>query len=106
MLRRYLQKGLFNGQPYENIAIFNVGSGPSPAPTDKRFDPGFIPRIRASETKTDGFGLYDWLEYFDKNPEKRFVSDGDVNTITIPRSQANHLARERLGGRSIIIVDD
>ena len=105
-LKRLLQKGTYDGTPYENIAILNVGSGPSPSPADKSFDPLSLPRIRGSDMKTGGLGLYDWLRYFDRHPEKRFVSDGDINTITVMKRDAHRLARIRLTGKSIIILDE
>jgi hypothetical protein len=105
-LRRLLQKGVCDGKSYENIAVLNVGSGPALSPSDTSFDPMNLPRIRASQMKTDGLGLYDWLKYFDKHPEKKFVSDGDINTITVAKRDANRLNRERLTGKSIIILDE
>jgi len=29
-----------------------------------------------------------WLDYFDRHPQERYVSDGDPATITIPQGQA------------------
>lgn len=77
-LRSYLQKGNVDQNSYEMIAVLNVGWMPAPSPYDKAFDPASIPRVRASETKVDGVGLYNYLEYFQKHPEQRFISDGEV----------------------------
>lgn len=40
---------------------------------------------------TQKVGLYDWLQYFDKNPNARYISDGDPTTITIPISEKEKL---------------
>jgi len=40
---------------------------------------------------TQKVGLYDWLKYFDKNPNARYISDGDPTTITIPISEKEKL---------------
>lgn len=76
-LRAFLGSGSEKGIPYKNIAVLNVGWMPALSPYDPDFDPTSIPRVRASETKVDGVGLYDYLSYFQKHPEQRFISDGE-----------------------------
>lgn len=83
----YLAQGSFNGIPYENIAILNVGWNPGYSPYDARFDSKSIPRIRASEIKVDNVGLYNYLDYFDRNPQERFISDGKAEIVTIPEEK-------------------
>ena len=77
-LRTFLESGSEKGISYKNIAVLNVGWMPALSPYDPDFDPTSIPRVRASETKVDGVGLYDYLSYFQKHPEQRFISDGEV----------------------------
>ena len=87
----YLLEGSFEGQPYHNVAILNVGWHPAWSPYDSRFDPAGIPRIRASETKVDQVGLYNYLEYFYNHPEERFISDGQPELVTIPEARRDRL---------------
>jgi Polysaccharide deacetylase len=101
-LQKYLAGGMQNGTPYENIAVLNVGSSPARSPFDKAFNPYSIPRIRASEIKTAGTGLYDWVKYFDKHPDERFVSDGNADTVTIPELLKPRLNTERLSNQQVI----
>ena len=84
-LTTYLASGSCNGVPYKNIAVLNVGWNPAYSPYDKRFDLTSIPRIRASEMQVDHVGLYNYIAYFDKHPEERFISDGVAGIITIPQ---------------------
>ena len=86
-LTHYLASGSYNGAAYENIAILNVGWNPGYSPYDKRFDNLSIPRIRASEMKVDNVGLYNYIDYFDRKPEERFISDGVADVITIPEEK-------------------
>lgn len=95
----YLASGIWNGEAYQNIAILNVGWNPAPSPYDMSFDPLDIPRVRASETKVDNVGLYDYLAYFDKHPEERFVSDGVPELITVPKEKKDIV--QSVGGRRI-----
>ncbi|MDO5690122.1 MAG: polysaccharide deacetylase family protein [Tissierellia bacterium] len=84
-------KGNYNGFEYENIAVLNVGWDPVPSPYHKGFDPVQLNRIRASEIHVDNVGIYDWLKYFDENPELRYISDGDSNFLTVPHTAANEV---------------
>ncbi len=91
LLTPYLAKGSYNGIAYENITVLNVGWNPAYSPYDKNFDYTSIPRIRASEMKVDNVGFYNYLEYFDKHPDKKFISDGIPGIITIPKEQKDSL---------------
>lgn len=75
--------GTYEGFEYKNIAVLNVGWDPYFSPYHKDFNPHEIHRVRASETEVDGVGLYDWLKYFEENPEHRFISDGYPDVITV-----------------------
>lgn len=83
----HLASGEFEGITYENKAILLVGANPAPSPFDKRFDPLRLPRVRADETE-----LNKWLEHFRKNPDDRYISDGDPGKITVPRSLSQYLS--------------
>jgi peptidoglycan/xylan/chitin deacetylase (PgdA/CDA1 family) len=92
-----LRQGSYEGITYRHEAVLLVGSNPSLSPFHKKFNSSRLPRIRASELKTDGVGLYDWLEYFGQNPHKRYISDGDPRYITVPESLKDLLNEEVLG---------
>ncbi len=104
-LEVYLEKGTYDGVSYENIAILNVGWNPAPSPISKKFNPLSLPRIRASEMKVDNVGLYNWLEYFDKNPEKRYISDGVKEVITVPKELVGNIDLNRLGDKELYIYE-
>lgn len=86
-LTKHLASGSYNDIPYKNIAILNVGWNPGYSPYDSKFNHASIPRIRASEMKVDNVGMYNYIDYFDKNPEERFISDGVAGVITIPEGK-------------------
>jgi peptidoglycan/xylan/chitin deacetylase (PgdA/CDA1 family) len=90
-LQPFLKSGSVDSFRYRNIAVLNVGAGPTKSPFDNRFKPLAIPRIRASRMNTCGTGLYDWLARFDAVPKDRFISDGDPSKVTIPSDQTNWL---------------
>jgi len=103
VLTQYLASGSYNGVPYENIAVLNVGWNPAYSPYDSRFDHTSIPRIRASEMKVDNVGLYNYLDYFDKHPEERFISDGVAEIITIPDDKKEYI--HAVGNKEIYVYE-
>jgi peptidoglycan/xylan/chitin deacetylase (PgdA/CDA1 family) len=102
-LRAYLRRGTAKGLRYDHIAVLNVGSGPAFSPADARLNPLSIPRIRASDHRSLRRGFGDWLAYFESNPDERYVSDGDADTVTVKRGMERHLSPERLGSRRVAL---
>lgn len=100
-----VREGSYEGIYYQHEAVLLVGANPAPSPYHEKFDPFRLPRIRASEIKTDGVGMYEWLEYFRTNPSRRFISDGDANCITIPLSAEQNLNREITGEKDVRLYE-
>lgn len=105
-LTNLLAKGTYNDIEYENIAILNVGWNPVESPISMEFNPLSIPRIRASETKVDNVGMYNWMDYLEDNPSKRYISDGVKELITIPQSMEDILDKESLGDKELYIYEE
>lgn len=84
---------------YRHRAVLLVGANPAPSPYTRAFDLYHLPRIQASDAE-----LGRWLDYFARHPERRFVSDGDPATVTVPAADANLVDPERLGSRRQLVV--
>ena len=78
--------GSAKGITYRHEAILMVAGGPAPSPFSAKFDPIRLPRIQAVERD-----LKEWLTHFDKNPQDRFISDGDPATITVLAAQRDRI---------------
>ena len=89
--------GSAKGTIYNHDAVLMVAGGPAPSPFSRAFDPVRLPRIQAVERD-----LAYWLNYFDKNPNERFVSDGDSNSVTVPAASRDRLRAEL---RSLRVVE-
>ena len=89
--------GSAKGTTYNHDAVLMVAGGPAPSPFSRTFDPVRLPRIQAVERD-----LAYWLNYFDKNPNERFVSDGDANSVTVPAASRDRLRAEL---RSLRVVE-
>jgi hypothetical protein len=88
--RELAWKGSYKGHPYEFKAILEVTGGPAKSPFDVEFDPHSIPRV----VMAPGF-LERNLANYEKNPERRFVSDGDAKTIAVPAANADRVAKAK-----------
>jgi hypothetical protein len=45
------------------------------------------------------------LAAYDRNPERRYVSDGNPNTVSVPQALVERVDRNRLAGRELRIID-
>lgn len=90
-------KGSAKGTTYQHDAILMVAGGAAPSPFSRGFDPVRLPRIQAVERD-----LAFWLGYFERNPQERFVSDGDTASVTVPSARRDKL-RENLPGSVRVI---
>lgn len=78
--------GQHEGDSYENVAVLLVGSTPAPSPYNKKFDPYALERVQVFEDNLDL-----WLDYFDRNPQERYISDGFADIITVPEALLENL---------------
>ena len=46
--------------------------------------------------------MYYYLDYFNNNPNMRYISDGDINTICFPERLQQHLNSDIVGDREVI----
>lgn len=99
----WVASGAIGDDIYQHDIVLEVGSGPASSPFSTKFQPLRLPRLRGSDSVIDKSSnpadpspafLDRALRYFDKNPEQRFVSDGDPLRITIPRPWRNLLRHD------------
>lgn len=91
--------GVFEGISYEHIAILLVGWKPEVAVFDKAFDPLAIMRVQSGD---GDFQMIHWLEDYRNNPHKRFISDGNPNTVTVPEKVADRVNMELVGDKTLV----
>ncbi len=94
--------GSGGGASWDFAGMFLAGWRPADSPFSTAFQPMEIPRVRSEgKIKKDGcdqFCSTAWLDWLDKNPGKRYTSDGDPVAISFPSSAAGSLA-QRFRGR-------
>lgn len=100
--RESVVEGEYKGIKYHNEAIFLVGSNPSESVYSKKFNLEMVPRIRAGKGK-ENLDIDYWIKYFENNPKERYVSDGNPNTVVIPKGKENSIDENKVFGKEIII---
>jgi len=90
---KILMAGKYGGTSYKNRAVIMAWGGPSPSPVSPKFNPQRIPRVLGVDTPG---GIPTALNYLKRNPDKRYVSDGDPDTITVPKRLAKLVDKTKL----------
>lgn len=101
--KQLMAGGSLNGVSYSFAASLLVGANPAPSPCDYAFDPLRIPRVQALDPSLDtgDSGIYAWIQYFMENPERRYRSDGNPGTVTVPRHMIDRVDHSKLGEREL-----
>jgi peptidoglycan/xylan/chitin deacetylase (PgdA/CDA1 family) len=87
-------KGIWGGESYRFAGVFLAGAEPAPSPFSTTWDPAAIPRIRTNP-RWNGqrdFTAGMWLDLLERNPQLRYVSDGNPERISFPRAKESQLA--------------
>jgi hypothetical protein len=79
--REMMRNGFtFDGLEIQIKGAFMVGANPTESPSSSEYDPIFIARIQAFEASLDL-----WFDAFENGQTILYVSDGNPDTITIPK---------------------
>ncbi|HHW31665.1 MAG TPA: polysaccharide deacetylase family protein [Clostridiaceae bacterium] len=100
-LRNFVIEGEFEGIKYQNKVIVEVGANPALSPVSKDFNPLSTPRVRSQGIEPVYMDLTWWLENLSR--EEQYVSDGDPDTITVPKEREHLIDKSKLEGRNLII---
>jgi peptidoglycan/xylan/chitin deacetylase (PgdA/CDA1 family) len=90
---KVLASGEVHGQAYHNLCAMAAGWAPAPSPIDKSFHPYTLERIGA------GLKPYEshwWFDYLEAHKNRKFVSDGDAATFTVPESYVAKVDKKRV----------
>jgi peptidoglycan/xylan/chitin deacetylase (PgdA/CDA1 family) len=106
-LRKYALEGVYEDRAYSYIWGMREGqSNVTANPFHIKFDPWNVPRVRASDDSTPAEAVQDfWFELrnYEKNPNRRYISDGDPSRVSVPESQADKIDPDALGGRELFV---
>lgn len=80
---KYVLSSTYNDKTYDTEAALRVGWEPEVSCFDKDFDKTFLKRCRAYDNNGKEFDIEMVFTNLEKN---KYISDGDINTITISES--------------------
>ena len=100
-LQQFVAKGIFEGVEYENLAIMEVGWDPALSPVNPKYNPLSIHRVRASGITPVDADLAWWLEQ--EKRESQYISDGNPDTVTVPKAREASVDTSKLNGRKLIV---
>lgn len=100
-----LVSGSLGNTSYNFVASLLVGSNPSPSPNDAGFDAMRMPRVQVLAQSLDqsNLGSEAWLQFYRENPERRYRSDGNPDTVTIPAHALPRIHEEAIEGKELIV---
>ena len=108
-LRHYALAGKYNDVSYRYAWALRVGNTGVPAvPYHIRFDPLNVSRVVPGDQSTPYRNVPDLgylLRHFEAHPYLRFISDGDPETVTVPRSNVHYVNKYRLGDKKLVVYD-
>ena len=94
---------------YEGIEFgYEIGfrEGPSSKmvpPSHIKFDPYNAPRVRGSEGEVQD--LWWFLDYYEKNSDQRYISDGNPNTIVVPKEKVDLVNINKVMDMELIVYE-
>ncbi len=80
----------------------NVGWNPTYAPIHENFNYKSINRVQSGSGE---FQLSYWIDYFDKNPDKKYISDGIAHQITVPKALEETINHSTIKNQELIIYE-
>lgn len=83
---KYVLNSTYNNKSYETIAALRVGWEPEVSPFHKDFDKTFLKRVRAYDNNGEEFDIE---MVFNMLETKRYISDGNVDTIVTSQDNSD-----------------
>ncbi|PKM58046.1 MAG: hypothetical protein CVU98_03010 [Firmicutes bacterium HGW-Firmicutes-3] len=103
-LIQILEYGQYEGVEFGYAVGFREGpSSKMVPPSHTKFDPYNAPRVRGSDG--DVQDLWWFLDYYEKHAEERYVSDGNPNTIVVPKDKAELVNIDKVMDMELIVYE-
>lgn len=90
----HIINGTYKDKPYHTVAALRVGWEPEVSPFNKDFDKTFLKRCRAYDNNGKDFDIQ--MVFNNILKDKRYISDGNIETITIKESDESLLLDNKL----------
>lgn len=100
-----IESGQYEGVDYvHRAAVREAPRAPYFVPAiHKDFEAFNIPRTVGSEGSQ--MDLWWYFNYYEENPQKRFISDGDTDKISIPKELEEEIDQNKIGNKELVIYN-
>lgn len=88
---KYVLNATYNDNTYQTKSALRVGWEPEVSPFNKNFDPTFLKRCRAYDNNGKDFDIE---MVFKMLESRKYISDGNIDSIVIPESQNTLLNKD------------
>ncbi len=103
-LLNYALAGEYDGVKYQySLAIREGQSGASASPNNVKFDPLNVPRVRGSSNSEMDLGWF--FDYYENNPSRKYVSDGDASKISVPSEKADLVNQDSVKDKELYLYE-
>lgn len=103
-LRAFVKEGEFDGNLYHYQVGFREGaSGPYYPPLHAKYSPLNVARARGS--KGEAQDMWWFFDYYEKNPQKKYVSDGRADRVSIQKDMEQYMNKEKLGDKELYLYE-
>ncbi len=95
--------GSWSGVHYNHRAVMLVGSAPALSPFSAKFDAYNIPRVQVTDSLPSHEQAFTFSAQWKSlmKPGRRYVSDGDPNTITVPADAKADVSPAKAKGKTV-----
>lgn len=97
-LKSYIIKGQYEGVEYQNHIVLRVGWKPYIPVYHVDFNESGVHRVQSGDAHMQ---LSWWLDEYEKNPHRRFISDGLENRISVPTMNLNRINLDWLSDQEL-----
>ncbi len=94
---KHVLNGTYEGETYTTISALRVGWESDYSPFSTSFNPNFIKRIRAYDNNGQDFDIAYNFKFLET---RRFISDGNPNTIVVKKENLQYV-----NGKNLKIID-
>lgn len=101
-MKTYVIKGQFEGVEYSNQTVLKVGWKPYVPVYHVDFNKSGVHRVQSGDGDMQ---LTWWLDEYEKNPQRRFVSDGLEDRISVPKLNMNRINLESISDKELFEFD-
>lgn len=97
-LKTFVIKGQYEGLEYSNQTVLRVGWKPYLPSYHVDFNTSGVHRVQSGDGDMQ---LTWWLDEYEKNPQRRFISDGLENRISVPSQHMNRINVEVISDKEL-----